>query len=504
MGACFDAETAHVSIDESLRCDLAAAWLRQRARAREEGRSQWLALRLRVAHVDPLSLFLDAPEDVRFFWAQPQAGVQRAGVGIAWAFDGETMGETDRFAAAGHAVADVLERIEVVGDPGPVESGPVIQAGFSFAGPDEPRGVADDDVWAAFADADLVLAAHQRVRLGQTCFESSVIEVSASAEDHGWHALLTPFEASEAIARGAHAQPRLEIDVTPEYAVRADRSHASYEAMVRDALREIEGGRFDKVVVARALDVHHPGRFDVGGFLERLMETYPQCTTFAVARDRDVFVSASPERLVQLRGDVARTAALAGSAVRGRTPESDERLGAELVACPKNRAEHRAVVEAIVDVLGRHAAEVSADAEPRLMKLEGIQHLETPIEAKLGDARSLGRPGEALVSLVGELHPTPAVGGRPAAPAVDWIAHHESLDRGWYAAPVGFVDLAGDGEFRVALRSALLRDPADVHPPCAHARLFAGAGIVAGSDPHAELVETRVKLRALLAPLTEI
>jgi len=101
-----------------------------------------------------------------------------------------------------------------------------------------------------------------------------------------------------------------------------------------------------------------------------------------------------------------------------------------------------------------------------------------------------------VLDLVGRLHPTAAVGGAPSETALDWLEHFEALDRGWYAGPVGYVDGRGDGEFRVALRSALLRGRS--------ARLFAGAGIVAGSDPSQELAETRLKLRALLAPLTEI
>jgi len=400
----------------------------------------------------------------------------------------------------------------VVGDPAPPEAGPVIHAGFAFEPQRALRAAAAGErtrPWSAFPDALLVLAERQVVRTASACFVLRVALVEPDADPQGWTRLLEPVDAAPA--------RRSPIDVEepdapelasprpgPEYTVRADRPHGHFRAGVREALAEIGRGGFDKVVLARALDVHHPGRFELGAFLERLADAYPSCTTFAVARGRDVFAAASPERLLRLDGGLARTAALAGSAPRGRTPETDEALGRELLACPKNRAEHAAVVESIVEVLGRHGRSVGRAAAPRLRKLEGIQHLETPIEVKLDATREVGRPGEALLKLVGELHPTPAVGGRPRDRACDWIAAHEALDRGWYAAPVGVIRLQGDGEFCVGLRSALLTESGPTGARRSHARLFAGAGIVAGSDPEAELVETRIKLRALLAPLTEI
>jgi isochorismate synthase EntC len=184
---------------------------------------------------------------------------------------------------------------------------------------------------------------------------------------------------------------------------------------------------------------------------------------------------------------------VAGSAPRGRSPEEEARHSAALSESEKERIEHELVKRSIREALSESCGSLSGPAVPRLLKLEGIQHLETPLRGRLHAHR---RGCTNVLNLVAMLHPTPAVGGAPRETALDWLEHFEALDRGWYAGPVGYVDGRGNGEFRVALRSALLRGR--------KARLFAGAGIVEGSEPASELAETRLKLRALLAPLTEI
>jgi len=220
-----------------------------------------------------------------------------------------------------------------------------------------------------------------------------------------------------------------------------------------------------------------------------------------VGRGEATWLGASPERLVRLHAADVRTGALAGSAPRGRTPEDDARLGEALRASEKERAEHAAVVQAIRGALDGVCGELDGPETPGLMKIEGIQHLETPLRGQLlPDAL----PTTGVLELLARLHPTPAVGGLPRLAALDWIRRFEGLERGWYAGPVGFVDASGGGEFWVSLRSGLIRNPEAHAPAAAHARLFGGAGIVQGSVPARELAETRLKLRAMLAPLTEI
>jgi len=273
------------------------------------------------------------------------------------------------------------------------------------------------------------------------------------------------------------------------YRVAADRCHADYRARVAAALRGIAAGDLEKVVLARSVVLQRNGPLAAGALLAGLRRHYPGCTSFAVAHDDGIFLGATPEHLVRLDGARVETAAVAGSAPRGRNPEDDARLGRELCESKKEQAEHASVVRALRAALESCCDNLDVPEAPQLLRLGEIQHLKTAIHATL-------RTGDSILELVGRLHPTPAVGGAPREAALAWIERHEDLERGWYAGPVGFVDADGGGEFCVALRSALLRG--------GEARLFAGAGIVDGSRPEAELQETRLKLRTLLSPLLEI
>ena len=183
------------------------------------------------------------------------------------------------------------------------------------------------------------------------------------------------------------------------------------------------------------------------------------------------------------RGASVATVALAGSTRRSADPAVDDHLGEQLLHSAKNLREHEIVARRIDRALAPRSVWVEAETEPALIKVANIQHLATPVHAQLADPLS-------AIELAALLHPTPAVGGEPRDRAAAAIAELEDLDRGWYAAPVGWMDATEDGEFCVALRSALLRDRT--------AHLFAGAGIVADSDPEAELAETELKLEALL------
>ena len=186
-------------------------------------------------------------------------------------------------------------------------------------------------------------------------------------------------------------------------------------------------------------------------------------------------------------GQRASTVALAGSTRRSADPAVDDHLGEALVRSEKDRHEIAIVARRIARALAPYSVWVTAAPEPALIRVANIQHLATPIRAQL--ARPVG-----AVSLAGGLHPTPAVGGEPFSAADPMIPALEGLDRGWYAGPVGWTDLTGDGEFCVALRCALLRGLT--------ATCYAGCGIVAGSDPASELAETEVKLAAMLPVLS--
>ena len=259
---------------------------------------------------------------------------------------------------------------------------------------------------------------------------------------------------------------------------------ASYERAVADAVETIRSGRVKKLVLAREVRVTTPAAHSAGSLFGALREAFGSCFCFCVGTPEAAFVGASPELLVRRSGAVAATVALAGSARRSADPAVDDHLGEQLLHSDKDRSEHAIVAERIERRLAPVSVWVERAAEPVVIRVANIQHLATPVHAQLADSRS-------VLELAELLHPTPAVGPEPrGAENERLITELEQLDRGWYAGPVGWMDAVEDGEFCVALRSALLRDRT--------AHLYAGAGIVADSDPASELAETEIKLGALL------
>ena len=256
---------------------------------------------------------------------------------------------------------------------------------------------------------------------------------------------------------------------------------------VTRALGFIERGDIEKVVLARSVVVHSDAPPEILRMFRQLVVAYPQCYNFAWKSGDGVFMGASPELLASVSGRGFRSNPLAGTAPRGEGSVQDEAIGAALVASVKDRMEHAFVVDAMVEKLGPLAETLSASKTPMLKKIESVQHLSSVIEGTLaGDT--------GLLDLIDAVHPTPAVGGVPTSAAVDVIGRLESIDRGWYTGGVGWLDADGDGAIALGLRCGLVRGKTT--------NLFAGAGIVAGSRPDSELLETRLKLEPLLKLLT--
>jgi menaquinone-specific isochorismate synthase len=242
-------------------------------------------------------------------------------------------------------------------------------------------------------------------------------------------------------------------------------------------------GAFEKVVLARQVDVTADRPLDRHAVLDRLRTGYPGCHIVGIGG----FVAASPELLVSVAGDIVRSHPMAGTAPRGGDPATDQRLAASLLASATYRHEHQVTIDVVHDTLLGWCSYVDYEAEPSVVAVANLQHLATKVEGRLS------RPTPSVLELVAALHPTPAVAGRPRDLAVDWIAANEEVDRGRYAGTAGWVDGAGNGAWAVSVRCAEIDG--------ASARLWAGNGIVADSDPAAELAETRVKLQALMSAL---
>ncbi|MBV9605930.1 MAG: isochorismate synthase [Solirubrobacterales bacterium] len=381
--------------------------------------------------------------------------------------------------------ADVARRWSSIGSDaladapdGPPGSGLVAVGGFAFAA----DGGASTR-WEGFDPASMIVPEVSLARRGARV--SLTVNVEVAPDD-----LLEDLRGRVGGRLGGLSTASLPLlDPAPAggYRVHSPMPPSHYEEAVARAVQRIRGGEFEKIVLARDVEVHAPVDHDVGAVLGLLREAFSSCYVFAVGRGDAAFVAASPELLVRRDGARASTVALAGSARRSADPAIDDHLGEQLLQSDKDREENEIVVRRIARALRPHSVWVTAAPEPVLVRVANIQHLGTPIRAQLAAPLS-------AVELAGVLHPTPAVGGEPLEVVSRLIPALEGLDRGWYAGTVGWSDSAGDGEFCVALRCALLRGRL--------ATLYAGGGIVLGSEPAAELAETEVKLGALLPVLS--
>ncbi len=356
------------------------------------------------------------------------------------------------------------------------QHGPRWVGGFAFA----PDGGSTPE-WRGFAPAQLVLP---QVALWRRDGEAWMTLTEVVDSDG-------PGGAATAAGRAASLRvapmPLLDPDPVAKPEVYSAAPPAHFASAITRATERIKAGELNKVVLAREVRVHAPEAIDPAPVYDGLRTVFPSCYCYLVGKGDTAFVGASPELLVRRDGNRAQTVALAGTRRRSADPAVDSFLGEQLLSSPKDREEQAIVTRRIESVLDPVSVWVAAADEPALVKVHNVQHLATPIRAQLADPLP-------TVELAGMLHPTPAVGGEPAEKALPLIPALEGLDRGWYAGPVGWTDLAEDGEFCVALRCALLRG--DV------AHLYAGEGIVADSEPASELEANEAKLQALLPLLT--
>ncbi len=395
---------------------------------------------------------------------EPVAGVvfERSGVGIAGngaaervpvrdGADGESPG---RLASA---VVERLRRIRLVGD-GPATAG---VGGLPF----DPS-----------APGELVVPRRAVVR--RTPDAAWSVDVGPDDEIDG--------DPPPTVTRGGMGRPApneafalVQLEPVPPPHV--------YASAVRQSVDSIRRGALRKVVLARTIDVASDRTFDARKLAHRLRAVDPDSYTFAVPTSGGVLIGASPELLVSRRGHDIRSNPLAGSAPRSGDPDEDQANADALVRSAKDRDEHVVVVQAVAETLRPFCQELAWDPEPVVFPTANVWHLSTRFRGVLRD------PPASAMELVLALHPTPAVAGAPLTPALEAIASLEPFDRGAYAGPVGWVDAEGDGVWAIALRCAVLRRDG--------ATLFAGAGVVADSDPGRELDETERKFRAFLDAL---
>lgn len=403
--------------------------------------------------------------------------------GVAWLHDGEGFvgwgaaariaagTGPGRFARAAAAVGEIFHAATIDDQVRGWGTGPIAFGSFTFD-PDSPGS-------ELVVPSVIVGVSDGRAWLTRTGF-GELPELSPAAGPPVPE--LSPAAGPPVPERSAAGLPVPERPAAGEGPAGSALDEETFLQAVADARDAIARGGLDKVVLSLQKVVHAERSFDLRRIVGNLAAGYPGCYTFTFGS----LVGASPELLVRRRGSSVRSMPLAGSSRRGATAEEDAALGAALLASTKDRFEHDLAVVTVVESLHRLCSRIRIDPEPFLLRLANVQHLATGIEADL-----TGR--ETALEIAGAVHPTAAVCGTPTRRALAVIRRLEGTGRGRYAGPVGWVDASGDGEWAIALRCAEVS--------ATSARLHAGCGIVAASDPAGELEEARLKLRPILSAL---
>lgn len=354
---------------------------------------------------------------------------------------------------------------------------PILFGGFSF----DPENQIHSE-WDMFPSAYFAVPSFQLVIRDDRVFISIHLVTSEKDTQHLFDELRTERDNLIHAAQVKELKPYAKPVVTNL----EERFKELYLDAVSHVTKLIHEGEAQKVVIARSLALTFAEEVSSPSAMYHVSKEQPESFLFGFELADNLFFGATPERLVKVENRKALSTCLAGSIKRGQTATEDQHLGTELLSDSKNREEHQYVVDMISDVFSQYCEQVKVPKYPKLMKIRDIQHLYTPVEGHL-------KKGHGLLQLVKDLHPTPALGGEPRGDAMAIIRMVEQMNRGYYAAPVGWIDAQGNGEFAVAIRSALLNKE--------QAYLYAGGGIVADSDATSEYAETLVKFRPMLRTL---
>lgn len=354
---------------------------------------------------------------------------------------------------------------------------PILFGGFSF----DPKNKVSSE-WDTFPSAFFVVSTFQLVIRHDQAYVNIHYITDQDKSTETFEQLRIE---RDALIHTAQVK-ELKVHAKPTLIKREDRLKDEYLDAVEDVTKRIREDEVQKVVIARSLKLTFNDNFSPATAIYNASMEQPESYLFGLENGEKMFVGATPERLVKVENNKALSAGLAGSIRRGSNSLEDKELGDSLLTDSKNLGEHKYVVEMIKKVFMQYCEDINVPTRPKLMKIRDIQHLYSPIEGNL-------KKGSSLFELVQALHPTPALGGEPRQDAIRIIRESEQMNRGYYAAPIGWINAEGDGEFAVGIRSALVENE--------HAYLYAGGGIVAESSSLDEFEETRVKFRPMLRTL---
>ncbi|GEK35577.1 isochorismate synthase [Kurthia sibirica] len=419
--------------------------------------------------------FFEAGEDAfdgkRFFWQNREKNFTLVGLGHAYTI--ESNEDESRY----ETVEQQWKALIAVSNYKDYPQQPILFGSYTF---DPKKAVSNE--WSHFSHAYFALATHQLVIRNEKMYVNShiVSREAITVEDIKRCNAERDELLHKAQVRGSKSYAKLHVTSMMEP------YKEEYLQSITQVTDKIKEGVAEKVVIARSLALEFSAEVTASNVLAQVYAEQPESYLFALEKEQNLFFGASPERLVLVKDNKAYSSCIAGSIKRGATKEMDDQLGQSLLNDAKNLQEHQYVVEMISQSFKENCINYTVPTAPQLLRIRDIQHLYTPVEGDLNE-------GATILQMVANLHPTPALGGSPRGKAMDMIRDYEPMNRGLYAGPIGWMNAEGDGEFAVAIRSALLQQK--------KAFLYAGGGIVADSEAMSEYDETLVKFRPMLRAL---
>ncbi|MBV9384981.1 MAG: isochorismate synthase [Chroococcidiopsidaceae cyanobacterium CP_BM_ER_R8_30] len=452
--------------------------------------TQIVSLSLEIESTDPLILLqLTKPDELSFYFENRGKGEAIAAIGAVAKF--QLSNSIDRFNQAQQFINSCLANTTALNIVDGLFTGPHFFCSFSFFGE-------HSQVNYPFPGTTIFLPQWQIATRQDRCiFVANLVIDSQSNVETSLQKLREKINEVTSFYKGRF-QENIVLKCATNYNLNQVDSYqrgfvdqsgmelGDFKRAVLSSLKLINSKKLNKIVIAQAIDVESIMPFRLLQSLNNLRILHSNCHIFSISNGKGQnFIGASPERLISIHKQELMVDALAGSASRGKTAVEDANLANYLLNSAKERREHQVVIDFITQHLEKLSL-VPHLSPPQLRQLSNIQHLWTPIRAKVPI-------NVQPLEIVAELHPTPAVAGDSREIACAEIRRYESFERGLYAAPLGWIDYRNNSEFIVGIRSALIDGD--------RARLYAGAGIVAGSDPDKELTEIQLKFQAILKAL---
>ncbi|WP_404453804.1 isochorismate synthase [Virgibacillus necropolis] len=433
---------------------------------------QLVSITKKIDTIDPLHFFEAAKqlEADRTFWSSTADDFFMVGVGATYKIEA-TDNRFDETDEQWRRVKEQAIIYDAYQHPG---TGLVAMGGMTFD-PNKERTV----LWENYSDSEFTVPSYMLTKYEGKHYLTTNVQVSkddqapdiANTINETIHTLL-----KKPVTAAVKTEIINKNEIAPD----------KWKQTVEDATQLIKTSGVEKIVLSRELRVRLSQKAEITTVLTELLSAQTNSFVFAFERAGDCFVGATPERLVKIQNEHLLSTCLAGTAPRGINLEEDATLANELFQDEKNRSEHDFVVKMIKQAISPYCTDIEIPNEPIIYPLKNLQHLFTPVTARLTS-------GVSMFDIIKHLHPTPALGGVPREKSLQFIREHEQLDRGWYGAPVGWLDHNNNGEFAVAIRSGLIQGDA--------ASLFAGCGVVKDSDPEAEYEETNIKFAPMLSVL---